>query len=176
MNPSPETITPLVTSGGTASYLRNNFNGWLGFQFKVGNSPIIVTDLGRFVVKGSNYGHTIKLVNADGTDVPEGDVTVDTFGVAAGSYIYAPLKGPIMLASGTTYILASQEFEGGDQWYDYFSSTINLTSVATPTGAVWAYNNAASYSIVNPGSPRTYGPVNLRYSTSGIGSSTNWGL
>ncbi|MDO8591045.1 MAG: IPT/TIG domain-containing protein, partial [bacterium] len=163
--------TPILISGGTTGTLRNNFSGWVGFKFKVGSTSLSVSQLGRYVVKGSIGSHTVKLVAisgvSSGTDVPGGSVIVKTYGAKAETYAYTSLVFPVTLQANTTYMLVSQEIIGGDQWYDYLHNVITLTNDATPINAVWALNNTHTYNFTYTW-PQTYGPVNLRYSTIGI--------
>jgi len=142
--------------------LRSNFSGWVGFRFAVGGAPITVTQLGRWVVSGNSGSHTVKLVDSGGNDVPGGSVTVNTSGAAAGQFAYATLATAVTLAPGATYVLMSQETNGGDQWYDY-NCGVTLTSAATPNQAAWA-NNGGIY-VTTGASTNSYGPVNLKYTT-----------
>src|SRR5438477_577348 len=47
---NPKALVSAVNSFGT---LRNNLNGWVGFHFHVGGSPLVVTALGRWIVSGN---------------------------------------------------------------------------------------------------------------------------
>jgi len=145
-----------VTSFGT---LRNNWNGWIGFQFQVGSAPITVTELGRWVVSGNSGNHTVQLFNSNGTPVSGASVTVNTAGQTAGQFAYSPLNTPLTLAPNTTYAVMSQEVSGGDQWYDYGNTQITLNGVASGAYAVWA----PPFTGAVGGSGRSYGPVNLRW-------------
>ncbi len=142
--------------------LRSNFSGWVGFRFAVGGAPITVTQLGRWVVSGNSGSHTVKLVDSGGNDVPDGSVTVNTSGAAAGQFAYATLATAVTLSPGATYVLMSQETNGGDQWYDY-NCGVTLTSAATPNQAAWA-NNGGIY-VTTGATTNSYGPVNLKYTT-----------
>jgi len=154
--------TPLVTAVTSFGSLRNNYAGWVGFQFVVGDTPLVVTEVGRWVVSGNNQSHTVKLFNADGTAVPNGSVSVNTSGKPAGQFAYATLATPVTLAAGTTYALMSQETNGGDQWYDYSNTRITLAAAAS--GVVGAYGaNPPPYTVIGAG--QSYGPVSLRYGT-----------
>jgi len=139
--------------------LRNNWNGSVGFQFQVGSAPLVVTELGRWVVSGNSGTHTVQLFNSVGTPLPGGSVTVNTAGQIAGEFAYAPLNTPLTLAANTTYAVMSQEVGGGDQWYDYGNTQITLSPVASGAFAVWA----PPYTGAVGGSGRSYGPVNLRF-------------
>ncbi len=153
--------TALASSVSLGS-LRNNFSGWVGFRFAVGGAPITVTQLGRWVVSGNSGSHTVKLVDSGGNDVPSGSVTVNTSGAPSGQFAYATLANAVTLSPGATYVVMSQETNGGDQWYDY-NCGVTLTSVATPNQAAWA-NNGGIY-VTTGATTNSYGPVNLKYTT-----------
>ncbi len=126
----------------TLGTLRNNLSAWVGMKLTVGPSPIVVTALGRIFVNGNTGTHTLKFVNASsGADVPGSSVSINmAAGVASNGFKYAALPAPIALAANTAYYLASQETNGGDQWYD--SNTV-LTSknIAVVNNAVQKPNN-----------------------------------
>jgi RHS repeat-associated protein len=131
--------------------IRNNYSGWVGNQISVGTSPLVVTDLGRWVKSGNSGIHTVKLVRAaDGIDVPGGSVSVNTSGATAGQYKYVTLANPVVLEASTTYYLMSQEANGGDLWYDGnttltassgFTIPGNVTGTAAPYTAGGSANN-----------------------------------
>ena len=154
----PAGATAYVTSAHVGTP-RSNFSGWAGMAITVGSSPLTVSSLGRMVAAGNNANHVVKLANAAGGDIAGGSATVITAGATPGSFVYASLAGPVVLNANTTYYLVSQETAGGDSWYDW-DTTVQTTSAATLTGAVWAYTN--SYSIVGvPG--HSYVPVDFKF-------------
>ena len=158
--------TNYVTSASFGT-IRNNFTGWVGMQIEVGNSPIVVTQLGRIVAGTSTGTHLVKIVQAsNGADLPGGSATVNVSGGTAGTFVYSSLASPVTLSANTSYYVVSQETLGGDQWYDY-NTTVQTTSVAAVSSAV--YSGTSSY--ITPGSWwQTYGPVNFLYAVSGVSS------
>jgi hypothetical protein len=59
-------------------------------RFAVGQAPIQVTALGRFVLPGNRESHALKLANAaTGADVTGGTATLNTAGTAGGAFQYA---------------------------------------------------------------------------------------
>ncbi|MCL5096791.1 MAG: RHS repeat-associated core domain-containing protein [Candidatus Omnitrophica bacterium] len=159
------TSGPLVTQVNSFGTIRNNFSGWVGFQFLVGPNPLTVTELGRWVLNNNSGNHVVKLFDSNGTPVPNGSVTVSTAGKPAGQFAYATLSMPVVLAAGTYYEVMSQETSGGDTWYDYSGTAITLSGDANSAWAMWAYNDPPPYYGAVGGSGKSYGPVNLRYST-----------
>jgi hypothetical protein len=88
-------------TGVTTSTLRNDYSGWVGLRFTVGQYPLRVSELGRWVVSGNSSNHTVKIVTANGYDVPGASVTVVTAGAPAGEFKYATLAAPVTLAADT---------------------------------------------------------------------------
>ncbi|MEO8425632.1 MAG: Ig-like domain-containing protein, partial [Verrucomicrobiota bacterium] len=145
-------------TGATLGSLRNDFNGWLGMKFTVA-SPLSVTALGRYVISGNSRTHTVKLVNAsNGTDVPNGSVSIALSGATAGQFKYVGLSSPITLLANTSYYVVSQESPGGDDWADE-STTVTTSGVASCDGAIL---NSASW-LYRPPANTTFVPVNFMY-------------
>lgn len=142
-----------LLSSGAGSVLRNNTGDWLGFAFTVPVGGLIVTSLGRWVISGNTQTHAVNLVDNFGTIVATANIA--TSGEPDG-YKYASIT-PVILAAGGVYYLASQEFNGGDQFYDFFASTL---SVGSTLGA--CFGGPTSFSTY-VGNNYAYGPVNLLY-------------
>ena len=163
--PAPPSGTPLVT-GMTLGTLRNDYSGWVGFALRIGPAPLVISGLGRIAVAGNMQNHTVKLVDATtGIDVPNGIASVAPAMAAPGTMAYAGLPAPVTLNANQTYYVVTQETFGGDRWYDY-NSTLQTSAAGSVTSAV--YGAAAPY-VLNGSSGRSYGPVDLLYS-SGTGS------
>ncbi len=159
--PPPPGGVALLT-GQTLGTLRNDFTGWVGMSFTVGQTPITVAYLGRLTAPGNSGTHMVKLTNAaTGVDVTGGAVSINAAG-PAGLFLYSALPSPVVLSSNTTYFLTSQETAGQDKWYD-----MNTTVQTTGDGSV---NNAAyfdsSWHTLN-GAGHTYGPSNIAYALGG---------
>jgi hypothetical protein len=154
--------TALVTSF-TPSALRNDFGGWVGMRLQGGASDISVTGLGRWVVSGNSQAHPVRLVLAStGADVAT--ATVATSGQPAGAFAFTDLSSPVTLLANTTYYLLTQEFAGGDSWYDYNTATVT-TSAGSNTGVVWATTGAPSSFNAGGTTGQAYGVPNLRYTS-----------
>ncbi|MHB8521579.1 MAG: RHS repeat-associated core domain-containing protein [Limisphaerales bacterium] len=152
------------TTGGTGGTVRNNYSGWVGLQFTVGNAPLTVSGLGRWVVSGNTNAHTVQLFTASGNAISGGSVSVNTAGVPPGQFAYATLSSPITLAANTTYAIMTQETSGGDYWYDLSSLSVTLSGDASGAWACYA-SPPPPYTLAFGGSGFSYGPVNLQYST-----------
>ncbi len=84
-NPPARGGITFVTSQ-TFGTIRNNYSGFIGMQFRVGNNPITVSALGRIVAPGNTGSHLVKILDAStGIDVTGASATVATAGVAAGT-------------------------------------------------------------------------------------------
>ena len=97
----PQGQVSLVTSVTPSSTLRNDFSGWVGFRFTVGSAPLVITELGRWVLSGNSASHALRIVGADGVDVPGATTTVNTSGATAGQFLYGALATPVVLAANT---------------------------------------------------------------------------
>lgn len=150
----------------STSALRNNFNGWLGMKITTGSSPVVVRELGRWVLSGNTATHLVKIVDAvTSLDVPGASATVDAAGAAVG-FAYAPLAVPVTLAANTAYYVVSQEVSGGDQWYEGNNTLTYVMSVATVNQSVYSSNGTTyttAYSANN-----SYIPVTFRYSAAAL--------
>lgn len=144
---------------GSLGAVRNNYSGWVGFKFTVGNVPVAVSELGRWVVAGNAGVHALKLVTLGGTDVAGGATTVNTLGATPGQFVYAPLAKPITLAANTSYYLASQETFNGDQWCEGDSVLYN-TGVAAINNA--AYSGDGFNFNLGGSAGNSYVPVNFK--------------
>jgi YVTN family beta-propeller protein len=149
------------TSPGT---LRNNFSGWVGMAFTVGNSPVTVSGLGRMFAPGDAGNHTVEIVTASNSqEVAGGSVVISMAGGTTGSFVYANLPSTVTLNANTTYYILSQETSGGDQWYD-INTTVTTSAVASEIGAVWSQNGTTYNPIGSAG--QAYVPVDFLYTTS----------
>jgi hypothetical protein len=157
------TITASATNfvtGQTIGLSRTNgSNYYLGMKFVVGGSNVTVSSLGRWCATGSSQDHTVYLASSDGTPIIS--ATVSGTG-GADAFKFTSIT-PTVLTAGATYYLMSQEFSGGDTFYDY-DTTITTTAVATVS--------QASYAATYGGTPtdalsgvRSYVPVSFQYTS-----------
>lgn len=146
----------------TAGIFRNNFTGWIGMKLTVGSSAMNVASIARICVPGDAAIHTVKFVDAaSGVDLPGGSVSVNLSGCTVGQFVYTALPSALLLPSGGTYYLVSQEFATGDVWYDtrpLVSTTAAVvnSSVYSADGISWVPANVSNTS---------YGPPNFLYTT-----------
>ncbi len=120
-----ETSESLPVSANSTSYvtsfasgtLRNDYNGWVGYEFTTGSFSLTITALGRLVQSGNTQSHELALIDASSGDTVA-TVTVDTSGATAGQIEYASLTTQVTLLPNHEYYLVSQETSGGDDWSD----------------------------------------------------------
>jgi hypothetical protein len=156
---NPTTLnTPLLTSAPTGG-LRNDFTGFVGLKFTVGNTPIKVSQLGRWAA-GTGETHALKLVDAvTGTDVPGSTVSLNLASVPTGQFAYAPLSSPLTLAPNHAYYLLTQETAGHDRWYD--ANPVTASSAVSINGPAYQQSNGA-YTLLFNGAG-SYGTVSLLF-------------
>jgi len=154
-----------VTSQTLSTTKRNNSGSRLGMKFTTGANPLIIRELGRWVISGNAGTHTVKLVVA-GTDadVPGGAVSIATAAAPVG-YKFVALDAPLTLAANTAYYLVSQETSGGDEWYEANNTLTYPGTVATVNNAV--YSSGATY-VAAYSANNCYGPLSFRYSLSAL--------
>ncbi|HYE32393.1 MAG TPA: RHS repeat-associated core domain-containing protein [Methylomirabilota bacterium] len=167
-----QTIAPLVTSTTLDPSTRNNWDGWIGFAFTVGATPVSVTELGRWVRYGSSQIHEVRLCTMDGNPVPYASVFVNAIGSNPGQYAYTQLGSPTVLAPNTTYALMSSESDGEDSWHEERHTQISLSGVATSPWAVYSSRQGPTVAVPPihgsvDGEGRSYVPVSLRFQSAG---------
>jgi hypothetical protein len=91
--------------------------------------------------------------------VPNGSATINLSTGSAGQYVFATLATPVVLSANTTYFLLTQEFAGGDQWYQVGPVS---SSPGGPAINSAAYQSGSTYFAVGAANS-AYGPPNLKY-------------
>ncbi|MCB1227504.1 MAG: DNRLRE domain-containing protein [Verrucomicrobiales bacterium] len=159
----------------STSALRNNATTWRGFQFTTGANPIVIHELARWVLSGNTQQHGVRIVDAaTKLTVPGAEVQVDTAGAAVG-YKYAPLAAPVTLPAGTAFYLVSEEFNGGDTWYEGNCTLTCDSSVASIDQSVWSDSSGTVFTL-NNGPNNSYIPVAFRYSDVPVPFATGHGM
>ncbi len=150
----------------TTTAPRNNANTWRGMQITVGEQPLVVHELARWVLSGNTGPHTVKIVrkisDQGGEDVPGGSVVVNTAGEPVG-FKYVKLASPVTLTANTVYWIVCQEFSGGDTWYPGNNVVIHNPVIARVDQAVFS-SNGTVYSLDN-GPGNTYIPLDFKHTS-----------
>jgi hypothetical protein len=134
----------------------NSFSGLVGGEFKVGNTPALVTHLGYYATQftdANKTNATLTSAHHVGIFSTDGKVLYGSVIVPAGvnpvinGYMWTQLDPPLVLATNTTYLLVAETFAGVDPWGNsyvvtdwntYFAGpTPTTTSFATFWGAAW---------------------------------------
>lgn len=151
-------FVPFVT-GGSGS-LRNDSNDWFGMKVTIGAKPVVIRSLGRVVNAANSGSHTVKVVRiSDNSTVAS--VLVSMAGGTVGTFRYQNLPASVTLPANTSYYIVSQEFQGGDTWYDS-NGTVDNRSVATINAAVSSPDGVTGWNVGTiPG--RSYGLLNFQY-------------
>jgi hypothetical protein len=117
-----------------------------------------VSALARLCAPGNSRTHELKLIKANGQDVPGGTVTVNMVGATPGQFAWANLSAPVMLEANTTYQLVSAEGWFTDAYYDW-TTTVTTTSAARCDGAGYIWYGWNFQGALNT----ARGPLNFRY-------------
>lgn len=141
--------------------LRSNFDGWVGCSFYP-QYDVTISYLGRWIVSGNSGSHTIKIL-IDGNADAITSVSINTAGAPVGQFKYEAIT-PVTLTNGQLYIIASQEFNAGDQWYDATglnASTVRV-DVAKSTDAVYSAGGI-TFSSSASGDRDIFAPVDFKF-------------
>jgi hypothetical protein len=126
----------------------------------VGQTPLTIQTLGRAFALGLTGIHEVRLI--DGATKQElGHASVDMNSPVDGAFKYAPIvPGDVTVAAGGVYYIVSQEFTGGDQFFD--QNTIVQTRLeAKVLSAI--YSDSPGLYVPVGGANQSYGPVSFQY-------------
>lgn len=154
-------ITGLATPGTANTGGRAGFFGMA--VHVVGPGSITIQKLGRSFELGMTTPHTVRIVDA-ATKGVLGSTTVDInsgSGGLGGLFKYGDLTPPITLEAGRAFYVLSEEFAGGDRFYEQdatfatrIEARIDSAMESDPQGV--AYTPAGLIG-------HTYGPVDFQY-------------
>lgn len=156
--PTASALLTFITSK-TLGSLVGTATGWFGMAVQIGASDVLVQTLGRGFAPGNAQIHVIKIVDANGTDVPGAFVSVNMAGAAVGQFRYGTLNPFVNLTANTTYYIVSQEIAGADQFYNH-NTVVQTTNAATLPSAV---RGSGATFVLDSLPNRLYGPVDFQY-------------
>lgn len=147
-------------TGVTLGTPRPGQNGLYGMEIQIGPVDLTIQTLGRAFALGVTSQHEIKLI--DGNTATElGHAFVDASTVPDGDFIYGGLKpSPVTVSAGKLYYIVSEEFTGGDQFYDQ-DTTVQTRPDAEVTRAIYSDSPGLYVPVGNAG--HAYGPVSFQY-------------
>jgi hypothetical protein len=140
-------------------------DGWFGTIIKVGLANVTIFTLGRGRTLGISTAHDIKVFDAL-TKEELGNASVDMNSPAVGDFRYGklipadPATQHLTLAAGQRCYIVSQEFTGGDPFYEQ-NTTVTTTTVASVEQAI--YRDSTGTFTTAGGTGGTYGPVSFQY-------------
>ena len=150
-------VTPSLGSAGGGNFL--------GFWFEnTSGEPIVITKLGRWQRAGNNQVHSLRVyeVTTDlGAATLRGSVDVNCAGATANAWLEGTLASPVTIALGVKFIIASEEFTGGDT----YGSNGGTSFVTSGIGNTWSASVVGGIAYKGTDSNRGFGPVNFWYSS-----------
>jgi hypothetical protein len=140
-------------------------NGLFGMAIEIGPVPLKIQTLGRGVDPQFTGLHEVRLIDG-ASNVELGHASVDMNSPKdANGFRYAPLEPAdpnvpeIIVEAGGTYYIVSQEFTGGDEFYDQ-----DTTVQTRPEAQVVSAISSDSPGLYTPiGGLNTFGPVSFQY-------------
>ena len=140
---------------------RNDYSGFSGMAIDVGSKPLVVRFLGRYCIAGSTGDHRVQIIDsATGTVVPDAAVVVSLASKPEG-FEAKKLDPDVTLAAGRRYYIVSEEFDGGDRFFDNDTAVI-AKPVATVVSPVFFDASTSQWKLLGLPS-HSYGPVALYY-------------
>jgi len=140
-------------------------NGLFGMAIEIGSVAFKIQTLGRAASPEFTGIHEVRLFDG-ATETELGHASVDMNSTEDNGFKYAPLEPAdvnvqeITLEAGGTYYIVSQEFIGGDEFYDQ-DTTVQTRPEATVVSAVYSDSPGLWVPVGGPG--QTYGPVSFQY-------------
>ncbi len=133
--------------------------GLFGMEVLVGPNDIKIYTLGRAFSLGLTTAHDVKVFDAT-TQMEIGHASVDAAAVATGDFKYSKLSSPITLGAGRRYFVLSEEFDGGDRFFEQ-----DTTVLTRPEATVQTAIESSGPGVFTPagGLGHTYGPVSFQY-------------
>jgi hypothetical protein len=154
-------IIGLATPGTANAGGRAGFFGMAAHV--VGPGAITIQKLGRSFELGMTTPHQVRIVDAASKAVL-GSTTVDmnsSSGGLGGLFKYGDLNPPVTLAAGAAFYVLSEEFQGGDRFYEQ-DTTVATRAEARIDSAMESDPQGVAYvpaGLIG----HTYGPVDFQY-------------
>lgn len=140
---------------------RNDYTGSLGYRFTV-SSTITVSQLGRLYVAGNTLNHTINLWISTNTVTPIASVTLtSSISSDINNFKYADVT-PVILTTGNTYSITSNESNGLDTWKDLWVSGTDIQSIFTNINSIFS-NTHDTYPTLGGTPLNIYNTCSMKY-------------
>jgi hypothetical protein len=168
--PASAQVTEMLHSTPTGT-LRDNYDGVVGCQVKIGSTNVVVSHLGIYgTSSGLNASHIAGVMDTSLGVLGQVTVPAGTAAYFTNGFWWVPLDPPLLLSANGTYNLGGTVANGdGDGWQDAFGSTWNtffIGSQATTTRHAMYGSGVAGWppaSFSQNGNNTTYGNVSLAY-------------
>lgn len=139
---------------------RAGMNGFFGMAIEVGPVALTIQKLGRSFTPALTGPHEVRLIDG-ATKAELGRASVDMNSPAEGNFRYAPIvPASVTVSAGGIYYIVSQEFNGGDQFYDQ-DTIVQHRVEARVNSAV--YSDSPGLYVPVGQMDHSYGPVSFQY-------------
>jgi hypothetical protein len=133
--------------------------GFFGMEILVGSNPIKVYSVGRVIKLGMAQSHDVIIIDAQ-TMEEKGRAPVDKTLPPVGDFVYRMLSSPVTLSANLRYYVLSEEFAGGDPFYEQ-DTVVTTRPEASVQNAI---ENSGPGVFTTAGGPgHSYGPVSFQY-------------
>lgn len=147
-------------TGFAPGAVRAGSDGFYGMAIEVGPAPLTIQTLGRAFGLGLAGVHELRLIDG-ATNLELGHATVDMNSPASGPFKYSPLvPGDVTVAAGRIYYIVSEEFTGGESFYNR-NTVVQTRTEAKVTSAV--SSDSPGVYVTAGGANQAYGPVSFQY-------------
>lgn len=135
-------------------------NSFFGMEIQVGQVALTIQTLGRSFTPALTGMHEVRLIDG-ATKAELGRASVDMNSPAEGNFKYGPLlPSAVTVTPGAIYYIVSQEFAGGDQFFDQ-NTLVQTRPEARVNRAV--YSDSPGLYVPVGGMSQSYGPVSFQY-------------
>jgi hypothetical protein len=133
--------------------------GLFGMEILVGANDIKIYTLGRAFSLGLTTAHDVKVIDAL-TETEIAHASVDMAATTVDDFKYSKLTSPVTLSAGRRYYVLSEEFAGGDPFFEQDTTVVTRPDATVQTGI-----DSSGPGVFTPagGPGHTYGPVSFQY-------------
>jgi hypothetical protein len=152
-------------TGVTTGDIRQGENGFFGMAIEIGIVPLKIQTLGRWFDLGLTGIHEVRLIDG-ATKAELGHASVDMNSPKDNGFRYAPLVPAdvtvqeVIVAAGGTYYVVSQEFTGGDAFYEQNTIVQTRPEAKVVSGI---YSDSPGVYVSVGAEFHSYGPVSFQY-------------
>lgn len=147
----------------------DNWDSFMGMEFTTGETPVILTHLGRYVLEGNCGLHRLRLTKQGAPEqvLRQAELDLSAASPEASGFAYAPVN-PILLEPGTVYYITSSEDCDDSVAKPNLAALQGNSNLLASTGAWLDYSGTRTHTPQLPGSSALYFPY-MRQSANGPG-------